>query len=257
MKHLSFVLYAAFAVLIASSCDSNGETGRSNKPAIFSVDAGNYFPLKPGNNWTYKRSVSAGKTPLYSYIFTIENDDVGQYSKGTSILRSGKEPRLRSGEQTYVVLTKTNNGYEIRAEGNPASAHGFGPYRLRELDSLTWNIANWGDGTVIVWESKKGTSVGGTGTVGELLGMLTPGTIQDKLEDKKITSVLYDGLVTVPAGSFRHTIKNTIAFKGGVDSERLTIVRYFAKNVGLIKEVEFNENGDQIYVLELFEYSVN
>ena len=88
--------------------------------------------------------------------------------------------------------------------------------------------------------------------------LLTP-TSTEKAGDpwkRKFTCLRFSALVAVPAGTFYDTLKNTITFVNPLTSQKFLTERIFAKDVGCVKETQFNADGKITYQLELVSYKI-
>lgn len=212
-----------------------------------------YFPLAVGNHWVYCRILAQEREPLYYYQFIVEEQRNGMSPAGTRLARSGREVSLRSGVEEYKIVRSKSDGFVVSATGS----HGLEPYKLMELHELTWTIKNMPDNTIVIWESRRGINLGNLIRVNQMVGLLTTDISLAAInEGREITSINYREPILVPAGEFTETIKNTIKFKGGIGDEDLTIERFFAAGVGLVKEIQHDAQGNQVYSLELLEYYV-
>ena len=87
---------------------------------------------------------------------------------------------------------------------------------------------------------------------------LTPDTDNAKVGDpwqRKLSCLRSTDLVAVPAGTFHDTLKNTITFvRYPLTSQSFRTERMLAKDVGFIKETQYNGDGKITYQLELVAY---
>lgn len=230
-----------------------------------------HFPLAVGNFWTYKRTVNS--SPLHSFGYRVKEDLGGQGREGARIQIIGCEPSVNSGQERYNVIAenKDEDGFEISVkdlnledgEGDLAD----GRYAFEELDKVIWVIRKYSTGTVAVWEIREGIYFGNYVQSSDYLALLTPNiglgikpSIDKegkKVYEKEIISEKYNGEVEVPAGKFRNCIRNTKKFIGGPKFENITNIDFYAKNVGLIQEIQYNSKGEITYKLELIDYNVD
>lgn len=228
-----------------------------------------YFPLAVGNIWGYKRTVFPGKTPLNRFeCEVIEDLDMTGDGRHT-ILGFGIEPSITSRNEIYKVISQESEnfiieGYTTNKKGEREMVEGYEPYTLQELEKLIWRVNEWSGKTFVVYEIKEGIDLGNRVHCAELIGFLKPDgglliNVEPNSESKKYHKKVmseYGGKIKVPAGTFNKTLKNTFEFIGGVEVEDVKIIRFFVKDVGLIKEIQYDSKGEITYQLELVEYNV-
>ncbi len=247
--------------------DETQETSRKNTEVVernvSKEEMKRYFPLAVGNKWTYERTIMKGRNPKHRYVFTVLQDHpFGHREKGDRILMIGISPEINSRIETYTVVDNEGKNFEIEGsvKGKDKDAQGFWPYELMSLDKLIWRINKWGNNFVF-HEIREGGELGCKVRCSEMIGTLnTSGSYKINISPKgsyhKKVMGKKAGEIKVPAGVFDNTIKNTFDYVAGVEFEDTKIIRYFAKDVGLVKEAQFDSDKKMIYKLELIDYNV-
>lgn len=241
-----------------------------------------YFPLKVGNIWTYTRTVPEGSNVFNCTEATIEQS--WDKPKGLTYmvisLGNAVNKMPNSSEETYSVSEKDEGVYwKIRVQGeNPRdgrythSLAGKGVERTDNSPEVKWGYV--GDG---VWEIVRGEHLGDE-TRNQIWSVvirpdiiISPPTKDNKHPDWAIGAKMHDSEIKVPAGNFKNCLMNcrivhgknledvlfrdtTPIYEGDFGCFRTE--SFFAKNVGLVKEVQYDGKGNIAYSLELKSFRV-
>ena len=80
---------------------------------------------------------------------------------------------------------------------------------------------------------------------------------EEMLERKrKVVCEYSEEIIKVPAGRFTRCLRNVTTQIGGTEMKEFKKVSYFARNVGLVKETQYDSNGRETYTLELIDFHV-
>ena len=256
----AFIVIFALLILVALRSDAASgadKTRQGNNPKESVEELKRYFPLTIGNSWTYKRTVIKNKAPIGFYPYIVLKDFGGKNRKGDELSQIGEERLIKSGTETYVVRKKNRFGFEIKATGKPSAGCGISPFLVRPLQTLEWSVKAQADGSVKLFERREGRVANVELRTGFDVAMLTPGIgstqIVGAAAGRSMGANRARKSIAVAAGKFKSTIESTVSFK--FNSQPITIHRYFAKNVGLVKEEQYS--GEQLlYTVELVDYKV-
>lgn len=256
-----------------SGCSENNQESKlakkentsSVEKVITQEEMRKYFPLAIGNEWTYKRTVSQGKKPLFWFVYEVEKPrPLNQYwdaridhPKGSWASYVGNAVDIESGTETYKIVKKTDQVGEYKKldafEVTVSDKARDGRYELQKLEGVYWRYTESG----FVWEVIRGFHLGeGILVNGYIAFLKLNEELEEVSERKRRISCKRSEEINVPAGRFKHCIENTIKSLGGVEEEEFTTIDYFAKDVGLAKEVQYNSKGEMTYKLELIDYNV-
>jgi len=255
-------------------CNKSDENQESNLPkkemqnvkeVINPIEMKKYFPLAVGNMWTYKRTVSQGKKPLFWFVYEVEKSrPLNQYwdaridhPKGSWASYVGNAVDIESGIETYKIVKKIDQVGEYKKldafEVTVSDKARDGRYELQKLEGVYWRYTESG----FVWEVIRGFHLGEGILVNDYIAFLKLNEgLEEVSERKRRISCERSEEINVPAGRFKNCIENTIKSLGGIEEEEFTTIDYFEKNVGLVKEVQYNSKGKITYKLELINYNV-
>ena len=213
----------------------------------------NYFSLAVGNSWTYKCTIRPGCQPLFSLVAEVEKPHPSQgHKQGDWIWKYGRCYNAKSGIETYTIseYDKSLDAFRVIASEGAIDDR---KYSLQELDGVYWRYNDYG-----VWEVVRARDLGETILVNGFIAFLKPREGQEEMLERKqkITCDVAQGTVEVPAGRFTDCLRNVTTQLGGTQKQQIKTVSYFARNVGLVKETQYDSRGNETYSLELTSFSV-
>jgi hypothetical protein len=220
--------------------------GRKNEQGY---EMASFFPIAVGNQWTYKRTV------FPENILLIANPDLSTEPRVS--------PTITSGEETYTVVSQSNNGFVIEGRNGKGKKifDIFEPGNFFQTETMIWNDMSMPNSNSLVYEEvRTGQIWGKSGTSHTIICYLSPNGSFAKISDpekRKVTSLRSSALIAVPAGAFHDTLKNTITYVNMLTSQELRTERIFAKGVGCVKETQINSDGKITYQLELTSYKIS
>ena len=240
-----------------------------------------YAPLAVGNRWTYLKTV---KKPVD--IFYLTAMSVIRPSKelrlGKRILLTGRPHFARAfaeqDEETYMIEQQINDAWLV-------SALGQNPRDGRYIDQKPGSKIQWYYNRNSVEETVECTDAGAETQRKTILAFLQlDAIVTDGLHHGaphlSIGSNRHRGRIKVPAGTFTdclrtvrithcknplevvlHSAAPEYAFEPGKNEEKMRFGRFmtesfYAKDIGLVKEVQHNALGEETYVLELRSYTI-
>lgn len=283
-KIIISVLFISTLIFL-SSCEKQRVTS--------SEEIKRYFPLAVGNSWTYKRTVL--KSPvLYSMkfmdsakneklvisscfinsgtesytiasqeedgVFRIEvkdenkEDGVNDIRDGRYFFQELKEVMWRQikDKRGNILITEVRKGTEFDTDIVSSNIYGlFTPNETIEVrcdfggTSHLQALYNFDENFNLVEPQ-----------LGWMIELPESEDKKDYTWKVRLSCEKYNNEVMVPAGHFKSCIKNSYESIGGKDFEKFTIVSYYARDVGLIKEVQYDSKGNPTYTLELLSYYV-
>ena len=233
---------------------SQSYAGQSeHKSARTGAISRDYFPLAIGNSWTYKCTIPPGSEPLFSFLAEIEKPHQSRgHRKGDRIWNYGRCSNAQSGIEKYVISGYDNTHDAFRVTSSEGAIDDR-KYSLQELVDLYWLYNDYG-----VWEVARARDLGETILVSGFIAYLEAGAGQEEISERrrKVECEYIDGRIDVPAGKFSGCLRNVTTQLGGTDLKEIKTVSYFAKNVGLLKEIQYDSRGVETYTLELIEFHI-
>jgi len=268
MNRLFLVAFVPIVLLLGCSrkeeAGGTSEHGNRNEESATDgynevrADGGNatprfdYFPLAVGNSWTYKCTIQPGREPLFSLVAQVEKPHPARgHTQGDWIWNYGRCANAKSGTETYAV-----SGYDRKLDAFHITvsegAIETRKYSLQDMEDVYWRYNSYG-----VWEVIRARDLGETILVNGFLAFLRPGEgLEETLETRrKVSCEVLQDPVRVPAGKFTNCLKNVTTQLGGTTKEEIRTISYFAENVGLVKETQYDAHGEETYTLELIEFS--
>jgi hypothetical protein len=241
-----------------------------------------YFPLNVGNTWTYKRTL---KDPdnVYTYTDKLVTEAGWDIPKGTMYFTIGKSligEKVGTSEETYTITGKDESNFfniSLKADKKARDGRYVDEYSSKPTDpNIKWKYLGEG-----VWETVDG-SYADTKTENQVFtAVLKPDiSLCDPAKENEdpswiVGATMYTGgTITVPAGTFSDILENVTMVGGSNIEDVLTknatmqtrkkdtfgcymTKSYYAKNVGLILEIQTNLQGKETYRMELESYKVN
>ena len=212
-----------------------------------------YFPLTVGNSWSYVCTIQPGREPLFSLVAEVEKPHPSRrHKQGDWIWNHGRCANAKSGIETYSIseYDAALDAFRVSvSEGAIANRK----YDLQDVVGVYWRYNDWG-----VWEVVRARDLGETLLVNGIIALLKPGEGLEEILDRK-RKVMCDvsrDVVAVPAGEFTGCLRNVTTQLGGTDLKQIKTVSFFAHNVGLVKETQYDADGRETYNLELKEFRV-
>lgn len=197
--------------------------------AALAITTAPYYPLQPGNSWTYENSVSG------TYSATIQSSPVVVNSVITYVLQDS------DGLLSY--LSNDQNGIRLHRQYDPAVwIEGLGYRSLDVTYSPPMKMANA--------EAYIGESLYSTGTAATTVSGLETFNLTYEMTS---TIETLEGL-TVSAGSYQAVkISQVLHIYGNVlgtyQSDTLNSISWFAKDIGQVKYLELSATGNEEDVL--------
>lgn len=262
--------------------------GPEEKPLIKEEEMKRFFPLAVGNSWKYKRTVYKSEEVFYSTEQTIVKSESDSPLEGTTYLTVGRAigELPQNSIEAYTIFNFTLAGrpegalWNVKIEGNNPRDGRYSSFTNKEDPNIRWHYVEKG-----VWEIMDGEYLGADTENRNWLVLLTPNVIiSTSSKDgepslRAMGAVLTKEIITTPAGVFSNCLKNCTMIKGknlagvllknevaqfsdeedifGKDSfGKFLKISYYAREVGLIKEIQYNFKGEITYELELIEYNV-
>lgn len=240
-----------------------------------------YFPLKVGNSWTYKRTL-IDPDNVFSYTEKTTTEAGWDIPKGIRYFTVGRslfEEKTGISHETYTIIGESeNNCFSVQVKGseNPRDGRYNDIYSSSIEDrNIRWQYVSRG-----VWEILDG-NYADTKTRDQIWSVLLDSDIlisnpsnDDENPSWIIGSTMSDNEITVPAGTFKNCLKN-VTVVGGSNIEDIikndspikyldkdgfgcfVNKSYYAKNIGLILEIQFDKKNNLVYKLELESYKIN
>jgi len=212
-----------------------------------------YFPLGVGNAWTYKCTIRPGREPLFSLVAEVERPHPSRgHKKGDWIWNYGRCANAKSGTETYTVseYDKVLDAFKVTSSEGAIDSR---KYQIQELVDLYWRYNEYG-----VWEVARARYLGETILVNDFVAFLKPGRGQEEMTERKrkVVCEYSQDAIEVPAGRFVDCLRNATTQLGGTEVKEIKTISYFAKNVGLVKETQYDCDGQETYTLELTVFHV-
>ena len=240
-----------------------------------------YFPLNVGNTWTYKRTL---KDPdnVYTYTDKLVTEAGWDIPKGTMYFTVGRQlikEKAGTSEETYTITGDESNFFNISLTAVKKARDGryVDEYASKPTNpNIKWKYLGEG-----VWETVDGSYMD-TKTENQVFtAVLKPDiSLCDPAKENEdpswtVGATMYTGgTITVPAGTFSDILENVTMVGGSNIGDVLTknaamqtrkkdtfgcymTKAYYAKNVGLILEIQTNLQGKETYRMELESYKVN
>jgi hypothetical protein len=289
-KKLRNFLLCSLAVACLASCNSsnNKNNQKSITPPI--VDSTNtttlpekdiaqsYFPLDIGDSWTYRKTMINPKNILH-YCEMVPLMSTGNISKGSRYLSVSKSLFLTKPgvyEERYTIVGKdVGIFFKVKVDGDFPRDGRYNRTGPEEVLNVRWGYTGKGE----VWETMDGTYQGIKIRKEALSALLTAGTGVGSPANSGgfpswiITSEIYKGSVKVPAGIFSDCLENIVLvgvknFKEALSGQEIPeypdrgefggfmTKSVYARDVGLVKEFQFDEDNNLTYVLELTGFHV-
>ncbi len=241
-----------------------------------------YLPLAVGNKWTYQRTVYKSDEVFHYRKQIIEKPGWNSPPRGAVYFTLGRtiEKMPQSSLETYSIsnstLTDKFASWDVEIEGTIPRDGRYSSLYIKEEPNVKWLYVDGG-----VWELMQGEYLGAETISQTWLAVLEPGIIiSDSAKEGEIPfwaigAVLIPEKITTPAGKFSSCLKNCTMIRGQNLKEVLlkdmppeyseqedgfgnfTTISFYAEDVGLIKEVQYNSKGELVYELALIEYKVN
>lgn len=215
------------------------------------VPAKEYFPLTVGSSWSYKCTIQPGREPLFSFVAEVERPHPSRgHKQGDWIWNYGQCANAKSGIETYRI-SEYDPALDAFRVNISEGAIDDRKYSLQELEDVYWRYNEYG-----VWEVVRARDLGETILVNGFIAFLKPGEGQEEMLDRKrkvICEVSHEAII-VPAGTFTDCLRNVTTQLGGTEAKEIKTISYFARNVGLVKETQYDANGMETYALELTEF---
>jgi hypothetical protein len=212
-----------------------------------------YFPLVVGNSWSYVCTIRPGCNPLFSMIAEVERAQASSKLKqGDWIRDNGKCINAKSGIETYTI-----NNYDITLDAFVVSvskgAIDKRKYELQGIKDIYWRYNDFG-----VWEVVRTQYFNDIILVNGYIAYLKPGEGEKSMTDNKreVICEFSNDQILVPAGRFTGCLRNVTTQLGGTDMKQIRTIQFFAKNIGLVKETQYDLSGRETYTLELKEFHV-
>ena len=240
-----------------------------------------YFPLNVGNTWTYKRTL---KDPdnVYTYTDKLVTEAGWDIPKGTMYFTIGRpliKEKAGASQETYTIIEKDESNFfkiNLKAGAKARDGRYVDEYSSKPKDpNIKWKYLGEG-----VWETVDGSYMD-TKTENQVFtAVLKPDiSLCDPTKENEdpswtVGATMYNGKITVPAGTFSDILENVTMVGGSNVGDVLTknaamqtrkkdtfgcymTKAYYAKNVGLILEIQTNLQGKETYRMELESYKVN
>jgi hypothetical protein len=246
-----------------SEKQQQNSTHEDNKNDFDSLPYSHYLPLAEGNTWTYKKAI-----PENREVFCWSVYQPGKYMFGPIKLNTGIS------EETYTVKeSNVENGrkfWEIQVSGPEARDGRYGAMK-GGIDKIIWRrvissgyiiqideiivrdsffLGKWGQESPIVIEPIRKEI-----NVGLLMSGWWDGKDFHPLPKEIGTKALIEeGNITVPAGTWKEFLKVCTEVKSK-ESQWVTC-SYYARDIGLVKEIQKDRDGDLTYSLELVRYTL-
>lgn len=245
-----------------------------------------YFPLAIGNTWTYKKT-SFKPTEVYNYSEERTVESGGNTPKGSTYFIIGrslegvmdsKSPKVT--QEKYTLIGKDEGVFfKVKVEGKNARDGRYDSIELQKEPNIRWGYVK-----NKLCETIEGESMGTKTEKKTWCAIIEPNIVispgKREANEPPIWSIgakMYKSSITVPAGEFKNCLQNLTMVRGKNFAEvlfqdksaeyvynddeqgdfgRFRTESFYAKNVGLVKEVQYNSKGEVTYQLELIEYNV-
>jgi|GEM_PF-5726794 len=240
-----------------------------------------YFPLSIGNTWAYKRTL-IDPDNVFSYTEKTTTEAGWDIPEGVRYFTVGKSlfgEKKGVSHETYTITSKDeNNCFSIQIKGsdNPRDGRYEDIYASSDDNrNIRWKYVSKG-----VWEILDGRYAD-TKTRDQIWSVILDSDILISNPSNKgeipswiIGSTMYDNKISVPAGTFANCLEN-VTVVGGSNIEEIiknnSPIRckdkdgfgcfitksYYAKDIGLILEIQFDKDNNIVYKLELEDYKIN
>jgi len=295
-------LMVAIVAIILVTFTACGNTGKKDQARQSSEqDQGltkaeimqQYFPLKIGNSWTYKREVKNPEN-VYTYSKKTTTEAGWDIPKGTTYFTVEKPLIHEKPGVSHETYTITGNGeynyfmVKVTGESKTFRDGRYGDELYEQTEpNIRWKYVGEG-----MWELINGY-YGDSKTDGQTwMTVLNPDKILcDPIKEGEeplwmVGATMYKGKLTVPAGTFSDILENITIVGGSNIDEILTnddtpmkvnsknalgdpiksteknpfgcymVKSYYAKGVGLILEIQLNPQNQESYRLELEKYEI-
>lgn len=214
-----------------------------------------YFPLSIGNKWTYQCTIMEGMIPKYAFIGEVEkaHPTTGN-AQGDLLLFNANAPSAESCIETYSISQIDN---QVDAFVIDVSSDIIINRRcpiFQNVDRMWWRYTSNG-----VWENIRGQTQGEGILIFDLIAYLKPNEGTEDMSpgrQRKIFCTFSYDTIIVPVGRFFNCLKNVTTQLGGEENKTIKTISYYARDVGLIKEIQYDYSDCVTYTLELIEYHV-
>lgn len=266
------------AMLVFSACSRQGDSAP--------LDPQSYLPLAPGNRWTYQRTVAPDKK-VFCYadqVLVLPNGKKAIFFTVNAVT----DLSTRSTE-TYSVTGRAGASeiwggdfWSVAVDGQKARDGRFVAFAKGRYSSSEAKTIKWGYAGDCLIEQMEGISTqtqdDRKAAFGRIMGLLAPDTHVDqergdgKPQEWVVNTLKRTTTVTVPAGTFNNCLEcvTTVRIDGATEFASLskvtaeekeafgkfTTTAYFAPHIGLVKEIQTDSHGKEVYRLELESYSV-
>lgn len=248
--------------LTETPAKSEGNTHEDNKNDFDSLQYSHYLPLAKGNTWTYKKTIQGNRE-----VFCWSLYDADRFIYGPLELTTGISEETYAVEKSFVENGRKSWG--IHVSGSEARDGRYGAMR-GFIDKIIWRrvpssehvieideiivrhssfLGEWMQESPIVIEPIRKEL-----KVSAMSGWWDNTTFHPYPIDIETTSQLEKVKITVPAGTWNEFLK--ICTEVNTDDYQWVTCSYYARDVGLVKEIQKDRNGDLTYSLELVRYTL-
>jgi hypothetical protein len=216
------------------------------------------LPLAEGNKWVYKKTVSR-KVFAWEAYGKLGEDSV-TFARGTP-----PDIPLGESEETFTVVGKVDEDglefWEIAVSSPTARDGRYGSW-LTTPDRILWGGTYSDEQVVEIQEIMISESVFEGEKRHHGLLLLEPLVEGKQAEVQFMNAISFTASfesanIQVPAGNFETCLEMITQVKGSDDQEGWTTISYYAPGVGLVAEVQLDDQDQPTYTLELLRYELN
>jgi len=284
-RFLSFFIVFVFSILFVVGCDTNKSQKTTNyipketKGNSRKSEVGQkYLPLAVGNTWTYKRTIMKG-AEIFNYTkhYTEEASyfSVGRVTEELPEISS--ETYLISGKEEIIYNGRVD-GYlwNVKVDGIHPRDGRYSSYSVQEDPNIRWTYTDDGD----ILEIMDGRYLHYPNIINRTTMaifrpwiVMSPATEKGEFPYWSMGSIeIRNKELVVPAGTFSNYLKSCTLINGKnlgkvlmenakpeywKDFGCFITESFFVRGVGLVKEVQYNADGNAVYILELASFKIN
>ena len=267
MKRFVWCLVLLSIVTFGGKSFANSGKGKFVKDSLQSK----YFPLAKGNQWEYKRTLFEGRKVFSweAYTLVVKGYNSSEKEGETTFTTISRGSLPQQSEETYSVKDQAydENGipmWEIEIS-SPTARDGRYEGLTLAPDTILWGRVPSGEGVIEIGEIliSEHFFAGKRKHKGTLLVEPLAEEVEARMQPmglpvEFITSAKLIS-VTVPAGRFHKCLQmiTKVKVKGDDKIKSWTTYSYYAPKVGLVKEVQKNNEDKETYTLELIRYNLH
>lgn len=241
-----------------------------------------FIPLAEGNTWIYERNLIDPEN-VYAFVESRVLEPTWEYPAGLTQIHVGR-PLMSTIEgnkislETYAVGKPNEDGhYAVTVTGEDLrdGRYLLGTRNFQELQSVNSHLRWLGQSLMEYWEIDVD---GGRIEYSTMSANVKPGTSISHPSPQlewEITSLSIDEIIQVPAGAIRCQLKNIRTYGAETGSGKRIFdaglpefsgeengfgqfytVMYFAKGIGLVKEIQYDYQSNPTYELSLKSFKV-